>query len=84
MGAIVGDRLSDRGREHGEYHEREVHRCRMVDNWESRISGYRVVYEYAGQEYATVLPYDPGRKLAVNVSVTPSDQRGAGGRDWDD
>jgi hypothetical protein len=29
-----------------------------------------------------VLPYDPGRKLAVNVSVTPADQ--GGGRAWDD
>jgi uncharacterized protein YcfJ len=84
VGAIVGDRLSDRGRGHDEYYEREVRRCRMVDNWESRISGYRVVYEYAGHEYTTVLPYDPGRKLAVNVSVTPADQRGTGGRGWDD
>jgi uncharacterized protein YcfJ len=82
VGAIVGDRLSDRGHGHDEYYEREVRRCRMVDNWESRISGYRVVYEYAGHTYTSVLPYDPGRKLAVNVSVTPA---GPGdGRAWDD
>jgi uncharacterized protein YcfJ len=86
VGAIVGDRLSQRGRSY-EYAEREVRRCRMVDNWESRLSGYRVVYEYAGHVYSTVLPYDPGRRLAVNVAVTPAD----GGypdaskrRDWDD
>ena len=89
VGAIVGDRLSERGRSYEpvEYAEREVRRCRMVDNWESRISGYRVVYEYAGHVYTTVLPYDPGRKLAVNVSVAPT----GGGyesvskyREWED
>jgi uncharacterized protein YcfJ len=72
VGAIVGDRLSDRSRGYEEYDEREVRRCRMVDNWESRISGYRVVYEYAGRTYTSVLPYDPGRKLAVNVIVEPA------------
>jgi uncharacterized protein YcfJ len=73
VGAIVGDRLSDRGREQAVHSEREVRRCRMVDSWESRLSGYRVVYEYAGHVYTTVLPYDPGSKLAVNVSVTPAE-----------
>jgi len=71
VGAIVGDRISERGRGYEEYSEREVRRCRMVDNWESRISGYRVVYEYAGRTYTTIMPYDPGRKLAVNVVVEP-------------
>ena len=83
VGAIVGDRLSERGRGYDAYYEREVRRCRMVDDWESRISGYRVVYEYAGHTYTSVLPYDPGRKLAVNVSITPADQA-SGGRAWDD
>ena len=90
VGAIVGDRLSDRGRQADTYAEREVRRCQVVDNWESRISGYRVVYEYAGHVYTTILPYDPGRKLAVNVSVTPAEAVADGyGRhprdsDWDD
>lgn len=85
VGAIVGDRLQDRGRERYEVAEREVRRCRMVDDWQSRQAGYRVVYEYAGHAYTTVLPYDPGRKLAVNVSVSPAEGRyGPHGDDWDD
>jgi uncharacterized protein YcfJ len=72
VGAIVGDRLSDRGQV-PVHSEREVRRCRMVDDWESRLSGYRVVYEYAGHVYTTVLPYDPGNRLAVNVSVSPAE-----------
>ena len=86
VGAIVGDRLSDRSPPREVYSEREVRRCRMVDNWESRPAGYRVVYEYAGHVYTTVLPYDPGRKLAVNVSVAPAEGERDGydrRRDWD-
>lgn len=75
VGAIVGDRLSDRGRGSYDYGEREVRRCRTVDHWETRLSGYRVVYEYAGRTHTTILPYDPGRRLAVNVAVEPAPDR---------
>lgn len=72
VGAIVGDRLGNRDRGGAvEYTEREVRRCRLVDNWETRISAYRVAYEYAGRTYTTVLPYDPGSRLAVRVDVEP-------------
>jgi uncharacterized protein YcfJ len=76
VGAIVGDRLGNRDRGHEEYYEREVRRCRMVDHWESQITGYRVAYEYGGRTYTSVLPYDPGRRLAVRVSVEPVVERG--------
>ena len=51
-----------------------------LDQWESRIVGYRVAYEYHGRNYTTVLPYDPGNRLRVRVSVDPvQTQRGQ----WD-
>ncbi|HEU5282837.1 MAG TPA: glycine zipper 2TM domain-containing protein [Burkholderiales bacterium] len=87
IGAIVGDRLSERHAGGDEYYEREVRRCRMVDNWESRIVGYRVTYEYQGHLYTTVLPYDPGPRMPVQVSVAPVEDRLAyheGRRDEDD
>lgn len=71
-GAIIGDRIADRGGR-TEYYEREVRRCREIDNWEKRVTAYRVTYEYGGREYRTTLPYDPGAKLAVNVAVSPDD-----------
>lgn len=71
IGAMVGDHLQAHQRGGDEYYEREVRRCRMVDNWENRISGYRVVYEYQGRTYNAVLPFDPGSRLAVNVTVAP-------------
>lgn len=71
IGALVGDRMQARHRGDDEYYEREVRRCRMVDNWENRVSGYRVVYEYQGHTYNAVLPFDPGPRLAINVTVEP-------------
>ena len=72
IGAIVGDRLQARDRyDRDEYYEREVRRCRMADHWENRISGYRVVYEYQGHTYNAVMPYNPGAKLPINVTVEP-------------
>jgi uncharacterized protein YcfJ len=79
VGAIVGDRLGNRDRGREEVYEREVRRCRMIDDWQTRVTGYRVTYEYAGRSYTRVLPYDPGRRLAVRVDVEP-----AGGHDRGD
>lgn len=81
IGAIVGDRLSDRGPD--EYYEREVRRCEMVDHWETRLNGYRVVYRYHGQTQTIVLPYDPGRRLRVRVAVEPADLSGDRDERWD-
>ena len=75
-GAVIGNQIQERGRA-GRYDDdhadsREVRRCRVVDQWDNRLTGYRVVYEYAGRSYSTVLPQDPGRRLPVRVSVTPA------------
>ena len=69
IGAIVGDRLSKRNQ--GPYREREVTRCEMIDQWETRLTGYHVVYRYRGHTQDTMLPYDPGRKLALRVAIEP-------------
>jgi uncharacterized protein YcfJ len=48
-----------------------VQRCRVVDQWENRLTGYDVAYQYAGRTYHALLPYDPGPRLQVRVSVEP-------------
>lgn len=68
-GAIVGDRLQNGSGDDGD--GREVRRCRTRDHWERRVAGYRVVYDYAGRRYSTVMPNDPGDQLRVRVSVDP-------------
>jgi uncharacterized protein YcfJ len=54
---------------------RTVTRCetRMTEQWEERIDGYRVTYEYNGRRFETRLPYDPGRTLRVRVDVRPDE-----------
>lgn len=69
-GAIVGNQIGARDREVSERPERV---CYLQDNWISRPDGYDVRYEYQGNEYSAVLPYDPGRRLRLHVSLTPDE-----------
>jgi uncharacterized protein YcfJ len=50
---------------------REVERCRTVQEVREVASGYDVRYRYAGREFVTRLPYDPGRRIRVAVDVRP-------------
>ena len=69
-GAIVGDRMENNG--HGGVVEQQpVRQCYMVDDWQTRTNGYAVTYEYHGHTYTAVMPYDPGQRLRVRVSVAP-------------
>jgi uncharacterized protein YcfJ len=67
-GALVGDRIDN---DDGRVTERPVRSCRTIDNWQTRVQGYAVTYEYQGHTYTTVLPYDPGDRLRVRISVAP-------------
>lgn len=75
IGALTGDNLDNRDDRDRPVREeevpRDVQRCRTVDDWQERLTGYRVTYEYQGQRYTTVLASDPGRRLPVRVSVEP-------------
>ena len=85
LGAITGDRLANRDQrgqyensqyENGQYEstQREVKRCRTVYDTQTRITGYRVAYEYRGQHYTTLMRSNPGNSLQVRVSVDPIEQ----------
>lgn len=75
VGAIVGDRIDNGGPQarHVEYEPREqqIRRCRTVDNWSNRLTGYAVDYEYHGHQYTRLMSEDPGRRFRVRVSVEP-------------
>lgn len=80
LGAMAGDRIDNRDQRYQyddgrqakyERAQREVNRCRTVYDTQSRITGYRVAYEYRGQQYSTMTRNDPGERLAVRVTVEP-------------
>ncbi len=73
-GAAVGnqyDRSNDGNRSYAEPGTREVQRCETVGAARDVIRGYNVVYRYNGREFTTELPYDPGQRLDVAVTVAP-------------
>lgn len=75
IGGAIGHNVSvDRQRQLYGDRGRLVERCevRYRDSTEERIDGYEVTYEYAGRQYVTQLPYDPGQRLRVRVDVGPA------------
>jgi uncharacterized protein YcfJ len=71
-GAIVGDRMENTNNTtNAVVTEQPVRHCRTVDNWQTRTNGYAVTYEYNGHTYTNVMPYDPGERMRVRVSVAP-------------
>jgi uncharacterized protein YcfJ len=73
-GAIGHDVSVQRQRELYGERGRTVERCGVSyrDSWEERIDGYDVTYRYAGREYFTRMPFDPGDRIRVRVDVTPA------------
>ena len=72
VGAMTGDHFANRDqRVNNDYGQREVQNCRTVYDTQSRLSGYRVAYEYRGQLYNTFMRNNPGNSMQVRVSVDP-------------
>lgn len=72
-GAIVGDNIDNDGHARSGSRPAYAERCRSVDNWERRLTGYDVTYRYHGREYTTFMARDPGNKIRVSVRVDPLD-----------
>lgn len=53
--------------------ERNVERCRIVEEVREATIGYDVRYEFAGREFTTRLPRDPGRFVRLRVQVEPTE-----------
>jgi uncharacterized protein YcfJ len=73
-GAAVGNNVS--GQSSGDPGYSTQHRCRMVDvspSQQRRIASYDVEYRYRGEVYMARVPYDPGDRMRVRVSVVPAD-----------
>ena len=70
-GAVVGGAV---GRNVAENRAREAQPgCHIVEveREERQVVGFDVEYMYKGEKYMSRLPYDPGNRLRIRVSVTP-------------
>jgi uncharacterized protein YcfJ len=77
-GAVIGAGIgydSAKRRYGSDTREEVVRRCDVSyeREYEERIEGYRVTYEYNGREYTTRMPYDPGERIKVRVAVAPAE-----------
>jgi len=72
VGSTVAHNVVSKNRYDNEYPE-TVQRCETTNELheEERVEGYNVTYEYDGHRYMTRTRQDPGREIAVRVSVTP-------------
>ena len=73
-GGVVGHGIASRRA------EAEARGCRIVEveREETRLVGYDVEYMYKGEKYMSRLPYDPGNRVRIRVSVTPDSISTAG------
>lgn len=60
-GAMLGDRIE------APVTGNTLH-CSVQHTMQNRIAGYQVVYTFAGKQYQTQLPYDPGPTLALQIT----------------
>ncbi|WP_295956701.1 hypothetical protein [Rhodoferax sp.] len=63
-GAILGNSIEAPG----QTQLQTVQNCSTQTFFENRNAGYSVVYEYAGKQYTTTMPNDPGPTIALQVS----------------
>ena len=63
-GAILGNNIEAPG----QTQLQTVQNCSTQTFFETRNAGYNVVYEYAGRQYTTTMPNDPGATIALQVS----------------
>lgn len=71
IGALTGDALANSDSSQAAPYSVPVQRCQQVDHYETVTTGYQVTFDYDGQRFSTRLPYDPGSRLPINVTVTP-------------
>ena len=74
-GALLGNQIEGNGRPAYQ----NVQRCHTQTFYENRAVGYTVVYEYAGRQYTTQTPSDPGRYIAVQVQPLGQNHSGQPG-----
>lgn len=72
LGAGIGQNLADQNRGGSNQYVTQERRCQTIQDsyQEERIDGYRVKYSYNGAIYHTRTQTDPGKQLAVKVTVT--------------
>jgi len=68
IGAAVGDHLANRDSK-GVLVSRPIQHCQTVDSYHQILTGYQVTYDYNGRYSTVMLPYNPGPRVPVAITV---------------
>lgn len=68
IGLVGGALLGDRVEGPGQPETRNVQTCSTQTFYENRTVSYNVVYEFAGKQYSTSMPHDPGPFVKLQIS----------------
>ncbi len=76
VGALIGSQIGSSFADKHAYSEQHVgyeRRCEVQNVSETRkqVDGYEVSYKFRGRIFTTRMPYHPGRRIKLNVSVSP-------------
>ncbi len=72
LGASIGKDVSKKqNSQHGKTYE-DIERCEVEyhSQFEERIVGYDVTYQYRGEFYHTFMKEHPGKRIRVNVAIS--------------
>lgn len=75
-GAVVGGAVGHEVAKNNDSGYYQSGACRMVDvvHNDGRPVGFDVEYNYKGDVYVARMPYDPGNRIRVRVSVVPAEE----------
>jgi len=68
IGAAIGDHLANRDG-NAVVVNRPVQHCQTVESYHQVLTGYQVTYDYNGRYSMIMLPYDPGPRLPLEITV---------------
>jgi len=68
IGAAVGDQLANRERD-AVLVSRPIQHCQTVDSFHQILTGYQVTYDYNGRYSTVMLPYNPGPRVPLAITV---------------
>jgi len=76
VGAVAGGAIGNSVAQNSNPGYYQPGACRMVDvshDDDRRPAGFNVEYNYKGDVYVARMPYDPGNRIRVRVSVVPAE-----------
>jgi len=73
LGGSIGRDVGMKNKRHGYYAPQTETHCEIINDYreEEELDGYRVTYRYHGEKFSTTLPYHPGKRLKLDVSIKP-------------